>query len=109
MRTQPTFQDIVSCEGSRRFVAKMVLAWGLVGAPTHTLPSPSSGIVQSSSPRTKNENVCMKDFDPRILRFVMSCLAVGVLDTLVTGSLIDWIPLIAGLIVGVVVARAINK
>ena len=51
----------------------------------------------------------MKDFDLRIMRFVMSCLAVGVLDTLATGSLIHWIPLIAGLIVGVMFARAINR
>ena len=51
----------------------------------------------------------MKDFDLSIMRFVVSCLIVGVIDTLVTGSLIHWIPLIAGLYVGVKVARAINK
>ncbi|MFZ1933915.1 MAG: hypothetical protein WCB27_06845 [Thermoguttaceae bacterium] len=51
----------------------------------------------------------MKDFDLEITGFVMCVLAAGVLDTLATGSLIHWIPLIAGLVVGVMFARAINK
>ena len=51
----------------------------------------------------------MKEFDTGLTRLVVSVLAVGVLDTVVTGSLIHWIPLTAGLIVGVMVARAINK
>lgn len=51
----------------------------------------------------------MKELDPSIVRLVLWFLAVGTLDTMVTGSLLHWIPLIAGIVVGLLVAKWLNE
>ena len=51
----------------------------------------------------------MNDSDSRFNRLILIFLLLGLAQTLLTGSYSHWIPLIAGILVGVLVCRGVYR